>query len=319
MTVWLWAKVGGSLFWKGCKQAMTIRIANAPVSWGIYEFEGIEPKFPYPRVLDEIAGTGYTGTELGPWGYLPTDPDVLRAELNQRGLRLLSAFVPGNFVNEADHAAGEAHALMVGQLLAACGANLIVLADNNGSVPELVQQAGRRHGSQLTRDQWDVYARGVNRVARAVFDQYGLRTVFHHHCAGYVETPEETRHLMNRADPDLVGLCLDTGHWHYAGGDAVKALDEYGERVRYLHFKDCDPAIRELAKTERMDYFAAVAAGVFCELGDGEVDFPEIVERVEARGYDGWAVVEQDVLTDDADTPRQSAKRNRDYLRGLGL
>ncbi len=298
---------------------MTIQIGNAPVSWGIYEFEGIAPKYPYTTVLDQIVETGYTGLELGPWGYLPTDPDLLREELNQRSLKLLSSFVPVNFVDEDAHAAGEAHALQVGRLLAALGAVAIVLADDNGKVPELVQQAGRRHGSYLSRDQWDVYAKGVNRVARAVYDQVGLKVVFHHHCAGYVETQEEVRNLMSRADADLVGLCLDTGHWQYAGGDAVKAAKEYGERVRYLHLKDCDPSIRELAINERMDYFAAVAAGVFCELGQGAVDFRTLIGDVESMGYEGWAIVEQDILTDDPDTPRQSARRNREYLRSLGL
>jgi inosose dehydratase len=298
---------------------MTIQLANAPVSWGIYEFEGAESKFPYTTVLDEIAATGYTGLELGPWGYLPTDPDVLRAELSKRNLRLLSSFVPVNFADETAHQAGEAHALQVGRLLQSQGAVCIVLADDNGAVPELVQQAGRRHGSVLSRDQWDVYARGVNRVARAVYDECGLKVVFHHHCAGYVETQEEVRSLMNRADQDLVGLCLDTGHWEYAGGDAVAVVGEYGERVRYLHLKDCDPGIRELAVKERMDYFAAVAAGVFCELGQGSVDFPTLIEEVETLGYSGWAIVEQDILTDDPDAPRQSAQRNREYLRGLGL
>lgn len=298
---------------------MTILLGNAPVSWGIYEFEGIAPKYPYTTVLDQIVETGYTGLELGPWGYLPTDPDVLRAELSKRNLQLLSSFVPVNFVDESAHADGEAHALQVGRLLAALGAVCIVLADDNGKVPELVQQAGRRHGSALTRDQWDVYAKGVNRVARAVYDQCGLKVVFHHHCAGYVETAEEVRNLMNRADQDLVGLCLDTGHWEYAGGDAVKCVKEYGERVRYLHLKDCDNSIRELAISERMDYFAAVAAGVFCELGQGSVDFPTLIGDVGALGYNGWAIVEQDILTDDADAPRQSARRNREYLRKLGL
>ncbi|MEP7290897.1 MAG: TIM barrel protein [Chloroflexota bacterium] len=298
---------------------MTIQLANAPVSWGIYEFEEIEPKYPYTTVLDQIVETGYTGLELGPWGYLPTDAEVLRGELSKRNLRLLSSFVPVNFVDEEAHPAGEAHALQVGRLLASQGAVCIVLADDNGAVPELVQQAGRRHGCALSRDQWDVYAKGVNRVARAVFDECGLKVVFHHHCGGYVETMEEVRSLMNRADQDLVGLCLDTGHWHYAGGDAVKAIKEYGERVRYLHLKDCDPSIRELAVAERMDYFAAVAAGVFCELGQGEVDFPGVIEEVEKLGYSGWAIVEQDILTDDPDAPRQSAARNREYLRGLGL
>jgi inosose dehydratase len=298
---------------------MTIQIANAPVSWGIYEFEGINPKYPYTTVLDQIAETGYVGMELGPWGYLPTDPEVARPELAKRNLKMLSAFVPVNFVDESTHAAGEAHALRVGKLLADLGAVCIVLADNNGSVPELVQQAGRRHGSALSRDQWDVYAKGVNRVARAVYDQLGLKVVFHHHCAGYVETMEEVRNLLSRADQELVGLCLDTGHWHYAGGDAVKCVREYGERVRYLHLKDCDPGIRELAIAERMDYFAAVAAGVFCELGRGNVDFPTLIDEMEALGYDGWAIVEQDILTDDLEAPRQSARRNREYLRTLGL
>jgi len=298
---------------------MTLQIANAPVSWGIYEFEGISPKYPYTTVLDQIAETGYSGTELGPWGYLPTDPDALRPELAKRNLKLLSAFVPVNFADESAHAAGEAHALMVGKLLAALGAVCIILADENGSVPELVQQAGRRHGSALSRDQWDVYAKGVNRVAHAVYDQLGLKVAFHHHCAGYVETMEEVRNLMNRADQELVGLCLDTGHWHYAGGDAVKCVREYGERVRYLHLKDCDPGIRELAIAERMDYFAAVAAGVFCELGRGAVDFPTLIDEMDALGYDGWATVEQDILSDDLEAPRQSARRSRDYLRTLGL
>lgn len=99
----------------------------------------------------------------------------------------------------------------------------------------------------------------------------------------------------------------------------MECIREYGERVRYLHLKDCDPGIRKMAIDERMDYFAATAAGVFCELGKGEVDFPGVIQAMENLGYDGWAVVEQDVLVDDLDAPRQSARRNREYLRGLGL
>ncbi len=297
---------------------MTIRIANAPVSWGIYEFEGIEPKYPYSRVLDEIVETGYVGLELGPWGYLPTDPNALRPELQKRGLQLLSAFVPVNFADPNAIEAAEASAMQVGRLLKALDAITIVLADDNGKVPELVQNAGRRHGSKLTSSEWDVYAAGVNRVAHKIYDELGLKVVFHHHCAGYVETPEEVRNLLDRADHDLVGLCLDTGHWQYAGGDALAAVREYGERVRYLHLKDCDPNLRQLAVDERMDYFAAVATGVFCELGKGSVDFPGILKEMERLGYNGWAIVEQDVLAEDLDAPRQSARRNREYLRKLG-
>jgi inosose dehydratase len=298
---------------------MAIRLANAPVSWGIYEFEGTAQKYTYQRVLDEIVETGYQALELGPWGFLPTDPDALRPELDKRGLKLLSSFVPVNFADPASLAAGEAHALKVGRLLAALDAVAIVLADENGTVPELVKRAGQRSGSYLSSAQWDTYAAGVNQVAQRIYDELGLKVVFHHHCGGYVETPEETRQLMDRTDPTLVGLCLDTGHWEYAGGDALQAVREYGERVRYLHLKDHDPKIRALAQTEQMDYFAATAAGVFCELGQGSVDFPGIIQAMDGLGYDGWAIVEQDVLTDDLDAPRESARRNREYLRSIGL
>jgi inosose dehydratase len=298
---------------------MTIRIANAPVSWGIYEFEGLAQKYPYTQVLDEIAETGHEGLELGPWGYLPTDPDVLRPELEKRNLKLLSSYVPCNFADEKALEATEAHALKVGKLLSALGAVCIVLADDSGRVPELVKQAGRRKGSVLNSDQWEVYAAGVNRVARTIFDQLGLKVTFHHHCSGYVETPEETRNLMDRTDYDLVGLCLDTGHWHFAGGDALACVKEYGERVRYLHLKDCDPEVRARYIAEGLDYFQATKAGVFCELGHGNVDFPAIIKHMQFLGYDGWAIVEQDVLEADLDAPKRSAARNREYLRTLGL
>jgi inosose dehydratase len=298
---------------------MTIKIASAPVCWGIYEFEGIEPKFSYTQVLDEMVETGYTGIELGPYGYLPTDPAVLRAELDKRGLQLLSAFVPVKLVDASAHEAGAQAALKVGRLLAALGANFIILADDNGSVPELVKQAGRRKGSALSPAQWDVFAAGVDLIAHRIHDELGLQIAFHHHCAGYVETPDEVRALFARTDPELVGLCLDTGHWEYAGGDAVACIKEFGERVRYLHFKDCSASIAKQCRAQQKDYFEAIAAGVFCPLGEGAVDFPGVIGAARDLGYEGWAIVEQDILTDDPTLPKRCSQSNRDYLRSLGL
>ena len=298
---------------------MSIKLASAPVSWGIYEFAGTGVKFPYERVLDEITEVGYKGIELGPYGYLPTDPDVLRQELKRRDLQLLSAFVPVRLADRDAHEDGVQEALKVGRLLAALDATTIVLADDNGSVPELVQEAGQRTGSALSDDEWDVFAEGVNLIAHRVHDETGLSIVFHHHCAGYVETPEETRKLLERADPDLVGLCLDTGHWHFGGGDAVKAVREWGERIRYLHLKDCDPAVLQQVREEGHDYFEAVKMGVFPHLGEGDVNFPTVISSMKAAGYNGWAVVEQDVFVDDLDAPLQSAMKNRRYLRSIGL
>ncbi|HLY28466.1 MAG TPA: TIM barrel protein [Aggregatilineales bacterium] len=298
---------------------MSIQLASAPVSWGIYEFAGIEAKFTYSRVLDEIAATGYRGIELGPYGFLPTDPRVLHEELKRRDLQLLSAFVPVPLVDEKGHETAAQEALKVGKLLAALGAVFVVLADDNGKVPELLQVAGRRTGSKLSPAQWDVVARGVNLIARRIHDETGLRTVFHHHCAGYVETPDETRELLKRTDNELVGLCLDTGHWQYAGGDAVACVREFGSRVRYLHLKDCSNKIADECRASKKNYFEAVSAGVFCPLGEGNVDFPGVIREMQKVGYSGWAVVEQDVLTEDPNAPRRFSQANREYLQKIGL
>jgi inosose dehydratase len=175
----------------------------------------------------------------------------------------------------------------------------------------------------LSHDEWATYARGAERVARAVRDETGLRTVFHHHCAGFVETPDEIARFLELTDPSLVGLVFDTGHAVYGSGGAdghavVAALDRFADRVWYIHFKDCEPRVAARAREEGWDYFEAVRRGVFCELGRGCVDFPAVTAWLRARGYQGWITVEQDVLPG-MGAPKESAARNREYLRSIGL
>jgi inosose dehydratase len=298
-----------------------IRIANAPCSWGALEFDLATPAPGYVQVLDEIAATGYMGTELGDWGFMPTDPAALRAELAARSLTLVAAFVPVALANPAAHADGEAVAVRTARLLAAVAERspLLVLADENGSVSERTRHAGRiRPELGLHDDQWTTFASGAERIARAVRDATGLRTVFHHHCAGYVETPAEIDALMQRTDPEILGLCLDTGHLIYGGGDPLTVLERYADRIWHVHFKDCDPQIAEQARQQGWDYFEAVRRGIFSELGRGSVDFSTVKQALDERGYHGWIVVEQDVLPG-MGTPKESAQRNRDYLRSIGL
>ena len=123
---------------------------------------------------------------------------------------------------------------------------------------------------------------------------------------------------MEMTDPEIVGLCLDTGHYTYGGGDPLEALRRYRDRIWHVHFKDCHPDVAARARAEGWDYFQAVRHGVFCELGQGMVDFPAIVDELKSGGYDGWIVVEQDVLPE-MGSPLASARRNREYLRSLGL
>lgn len=298
-----------------------LKIANAPCSWGVLEFDLERDVADYAQVLDEIRATGYVGTELGDWGFFPTDPAQLRDELARRNLLLFAAFVPVDFSNPANHAAGRESALRVARLLAAAGDNspVVVLADDNGKNPGRTKGAGRIQLSQsLTSAQWDVFARAVDDLARVIREQTGVRAVFHHHGAGFVETPAEIETLLERTNPDLVGLCFDTGHYRLGGGDVILGLEKHAARIGLVHFKDFDPQIAEQARANDWDYFQAVHHGIFCELGKGDVNFRAVLDWLVAHNYDGWITVEQDVLPG-MGTPKASAQRNRDYLRSLGV
>ena len=300
-----------------------IRIANAPCSWGALEFD-LEEKseeIDFKQVLDEIKETGYIGTELGDWGYMPTEPGQLRIEIQKRGLELLGAFVPVALANVSKHEDGISSALKVAELMHSAGYEnaFIVLADDNGTIPERTQNAGRISPNMgLSDGQWADYARGADKIAKAVKDAFGIRTVFHHHCGGYVETPEEIDKLLALTDPNLLGLCLDMGHYAFAGGDPVKALKMYSDRIWHVHFKDFDSEIAKTSKDVDGDYFDAIKRGVFCELGKGDVDFEAIVTLLHQLDYNDWIVVEQDILPG-MGHPKVCAQRNRYYLRKIGL
>ena len=298
-----------------------IKIANAPCSWGALEFELEGKSLGYQQVLSEMVESGYAGTELGDWGFMPSNPEELNKVLDEKKLQLLGAFVPVALAKEEAHDAGVLQALKTAGLMFHAGykSAFIVLADENGSVEERTKNAGRITLEMgLNENQWKTFAEGAERVAHAVKDKYGMRTVFHHHCAGYVETPDEVAKLMELTNPDLLGLCLDMGHYAYGGGNPVEALKKYYNRIWHVHFKDFDPKVGQAARENKYDYFKSVEEGVFCELGNGNVDFESIVAILNEKGYDGWIVVEQDVLPG-MGSPKKCADHNRKYIKSLGL
>ena len=297
-----------------------MRIANAPCSWGVLEFDGMESSAPCAQVLDEIAATGYAATELGDWGFMPTDPQALSAELGARALDMLGAFVPVRLADASAHQAGVETAVRTARLLAATGqAPLVVLADDCATDPARTARAGRIiRDDSLPDEAWKTFASGCDTIARAVRDATGLRTVFHPHGACFVETPWEVDELMQRTDPALVGLCLDTGHLMLGGGDPLEIYQRHAARVWHVHFKDFDPLVFQRARGGSWNYFEAMRHGIFCELGRGAVDFAAMLRELREHGYDDWIVVEQDVLPG-MGSPAESARRNRDFLRGLGV
>src|SRR5262249_55446715 len=188
-----------------------IRLANAPCSWGVLEFDLPGARASPSQMLDEMAATGYAGTELGDWGFLPTEPAALAGALAHRKLTMVGAFVPIALSDRAAIDEGATRAVRTATLLAALTPKaVVVLSDDNGTVAARTSRAGRiTPEDSLTAEEWDRFAQRAELIAHAVRNASGLRTVFHHHCAGYVETPLEIEALMSRTDPTVLGLCLD--------------------------------------------------------------------------------------------------------------
>mgnify|MGYP001547284561 CR=1 FL=1 len=293
---------------------MSIRIATAPVSWGILEVEGWGKQQNYSDVLDQMVQAGYVGTELGPYGFLPTDTKTLLAELKKRNLSLIGAFIPLPLKDRAKQQEAMRSALEVAHVLAACGAPFAVLADEmNPHRMDVAGSAGKQDG--LNETEWRVAAALISEIA-TVLKGLGLRSVFHHHAGTYIETPDEVARLLSLTDPALLGICLDTGHYLYGGGDPVQFAREHAARIWHLHLKDVHLSVLNEVRRKKIPYLDAIRQGVFCELGKGDVDLVGVLRELEKANFDGWGVFEQDVDTTlpDAD-PLKSAIGSHKYLR----
>jgi len=293
---------------------MPVRIATAPVSWGIMEVEGWARQKTYGEVLDEMVQAGYAGTELGPYGFLPTDPATLKAELNKRNLTLLGAFVPLPLGHRSRHPEAMRSAMEVARLLAAGGAPYLVLADEMN--PRRMDIAGSAKPEDgFNQSQWEGAADIVTAIAKEA-KQLGLRSAFHHHAGTFIETPEELQRLLDLTDPSLLGVCFDTGHYLYGGGDPVAFARMHASRTWHLHLKDVRPTVLADVRRHKVAYLDAIRRGVFCELGQGAVDIAAVIRELNQGGFDGWAVFEQDVdPTIPGTNPMASAARSREYLR----
>jgi inosose dehydratase len=264
-------------------------------------------------VLDEMVSAGYSGTELGPWGFLPTNPRDLKAELSRRKMALIGAFVPIALAQPELHQAGMESAVRTACLLAECGAPFVVLADAmSNRRMSVAGRAGDEDG--LSESQWNGAARLLQNIATEV-NKSGVRAVFHHHAGTYVETREEVSRLLSLTDPTLLGLCLDTGHYLYGGGNPVEAAKEFADRIWHVHLKDVRGDVLGRVRREKIGFLDAVSQGVFCPLGEGTADIAGVIQILQGRGYGGWVVFEQDVdPTKPGVDPRRSAATSREYL-----
>jgi inosose dehydratase len=288
----------------------SIRAAAAPVSWGVMEETDTSVWPEATRVIEEIAAAGYEGTELGPFGYYPTQPLPLRSALERHHLTLTSAFVPLRWF-QPDRLPSDLESLMkVARLLSALKCPYVVVADWVAAPGE----------SPPNDTAWRAAAGAMEAAARQL-QASRLQLVFHLEAGSHLATPDDEARLCALTDPELVGICLDTGHYAYSFGSPRDAVRQYGQRIRYVHLKDVDPVVRERVGQQGLDFYTAVRAGVFSPLGKGCADIAGVVADLLSMSYHGWVVAEQDILlpVPPPQAPLENARVSRAFLRQLGI
>jgi inosose dehydratase len=288
------------------------RLGSAPDSWGVW-FPDDPKQTPWSRYLDEVAEAGYRYTELGPYGYLPTDPDVLRPELERRGLTVAAGFTMFDLEDEGAWEAGLAQTRGTARLVQALGAEYLIVIDD---VYTNLVTGEARVSPTLDGAAWQ---RLVDAVARlyGVAEEHGLRAVVHPHVQTHIESEEQIERLLD--DAPGVELCLDVGHHAYSGGEPISFFRKHRARIPYLHLKSVDGQLRQRVEDDGTSFADAVAEGVFVEPAEGVIDFEAFRDALQEQAYEGYGIVEQDMYPTPFDRPLPIARRTHDYLVGLGL
>lgn len=296
---------------------MTIRIGNAPCSWGV-EFAS-DPRNPtWQSVLADCAATGYKGIELGPVGFMPEDPAILGPALAELDLQLIGGVVFRAYHDPAawDDVLDATHRTC--KALVAHGARHLVLIDSIS--PRRAPTAGRaREAEQMDTAEWIAFRDRIATSARIGVEEYGLTVGIHAHAAGFIDFEPELERLLDEVDGDVLKICFDTGHHSYAGFDPVAFMKRHIDRISYMHFKDIDPQVKARAIENRTGFYEACGQGIFCNLGQGDVDFPAVRQVLIDAGFNGWCTVEQDCDPTLDVRPVDDARLNREYLESIGF
>jgi len=294
---------------------MKVEIGTGPDNWGVW-FPDDPKQIPWQRYLDEVVEAGYEITELGPFGYMPTDVQTLRGELEKRNLRLEAGFTFKDFSNPDCWAEAEAETIGACELASALGAKHHMLIE----LPYTDLFTGKElQPAELDDDGWKRLIDTTSRLGELVRDRFGMKAILHPHTDTHVENTEQMERYLEETDSSVVDYVLDTGHHAYRDGDPVAFMRKWHHRIPYLHIKSVDADVREKMRQDGMSFADAVGIDMFCELSRGAVDFKAFAEVLREIDYEGVAIVEQDMYPAPFDKPLPIAKRNRQYLRDSGI
>ena len=300
---------------KGLIALSTILVGSAPDSWGVW-FPEDPGQTPYTRFLDEVAASGYKWIELGPFGYLPTDPKQLADELASRDLKLSAGTVFEHLHQDDSWDAVWKQIEDVAKLTAAVGGKHVVV------IPEMWRDPSSGavlEDRDLSAEQWQKKTNGMNELGKAMFEKYGVRAQYHPHADSHVDTEKNVYRFLDGTDGEFVNLCLDTGHISYCGGDNIAIIERAPERIGYLHLKQVDPEVQAKVIAEDLPFGEAVKLGAMTEPPRGIPEMPPLLAAIEKLGIDVFAIVEQDMYPCEVDAPLPIAQRTRQYLGSCGV
>ncbi|PTH85802.1 2-keto-myo-inositol dehydratase [Streptomyces sp. A244] len=290
-------------------------LGSAPDSWGVW-FPEDEQQVPYTRFLDELVLAGYEWLELGPYGYLPTDPQRLKGELDARGLKVSGGTAFGALHRPEAWDETLAHVRRVAALTAAAGAHHLVF------IPPMYRDektGAFTEPPELTAGQWAGFGRAADRLGRLLLEEYDVRLVVHPHADSHIQTQAEIERLLDETDRRYTNLCLDTGHVAYGGGDNLDLIRRFGERVGYVHIKQMDPEVLAQVAAEDLSFAEAVKRGVCVSPPAGVPRPADVVAELAGLDAELFVIVEQDLYPCAPEVPLPIAVSTREHLAGCGL
>jgi len=266
-----------------------IKLACAPINWTNDDAPELGGELTYQQALSEMALAGYKGSEVG--NKYPKDPEVMNKALKLRNMEICNSWFSCFFTTRPEKYTIEQF-IKTRDYLHAVGAKVIGICEVGLSVQGDLSAPLYENTPELTDEQFKKIAAGCNKLGELAKEK-GMTVAYHHHMGTGIQTIEQYTKLMEMTDKDLVKALLDTGHWTYAGEDAVKAFRKFIDRTAHIHFKDLRRSVWEEVGPKRYSYVGSVIKGVFTVPGDGDmVDWDGVFNVIKNSNYEGWLVVE---------------------------
>jgi inosose dehydratase len=289
-----------------------VTIGTAPDSWGVW-FPNDPVQVPPQQFLKEVVEAGYEWIELGPYGYLPTDPSELADALAPGDLKVTAGTVFEHLQRENSWDAVWTQVSDVAALAKSAGAEYVVVIPSMWRDDVTGEEV---EPYNLDADAWSRKINGNNQLGKAILEEYGMKVVYHPHADSHIDNNEAVARFLDGTDPEFVNLCLDTGHLSYCGGDNLALIESHPERVIYTHLKQVNPTILQKVNDEKLTWAAAVQLGVMQEPPGGEPHMPDLFAALEKLNRPIFGIVEQDMYGCPTDQPFPIAQRTLTYLNG---